>query len=48
MNSARPSRGIWVRALAATAALGALVAVFLAYLDPHLAVDVASRLWSCF
>lgn len=48
MNSPRLHRGRWVRALAATAALGVLVAVFLAYLDPHLAVDVANRLWSCF
>ena len=26
----------------------ALSAVFLAYLNPHLAVDLASRVWSCF
>jgi hypothetical protein len=31
----------------AAAAL-ALGAVFLAYLDPHLAVDLANRVWSCF
>ncbi|WP_425258125.1 hypothetical protein ACPOLB_21705 [Rubrivivax sp. RP6-9] len=35
-------------ALAWTAAAAALAAVFLAYLDPHLAVDLASRVWSCF
>jgi hypothetical protein len=26
----------------------ALAAVFAAYLSPHLAVDLASRLWACF
>ena len=26
----------------------ALGAVFIAYLDPHLAVDLANRAWSCF
>ncbi len=29
-------------------ALGALAAVFVAYLDPHLARDLVDRLWSCF
>jgi hypothetical protein len=29
-------------------AAAALAAVFLAYLSPHLAVDLAGRLWSCF
>ena len=48
MNSPRLPRGLWVRALAASTVLGVLVVVFLAYLDPHLAVDVANRLWSCF
>ena len=31
-----------------SAAAVALVAVFAAYLDPHLAADVASRIWACF
>jgi hypothetical protein len=26
----------------------ALAGVFAAYLDPHLAVDLANRFWSCF
>jgi len=26
----------------------ALAAVFAAYLNPHLAVDLASRFWACF
>lgn len=34
--------------LAFVAATLILSAVFLAYLDPHLAVDLANRLWSCF
>lgn len=34
-------------ALGAAAAL-LLGAVFLAYLDPHLAVDLANRVWACF
>jgi hypothetical protein len=30
------------------AALVALAAVFAAYLNPHLAADLANRLWACF
>jgi hypothetical protein len=30
------------------AALAALAAVFVAYLNPHLAVDLANRVWACF
>jgi hypothetical protein len=26
----------------------ALAAVFVAYLNPHLVVDLASRVWACF
>lgn len=26
----------------------ALLLVFLAYLDPHLAVDLANAVWACF
>ena len=25
-----------------------LAAVFLAYLSPHMAVDIANRVWACF
>lgn len=32
----------------AVAALLALGAVFAAYLNPHLAVDLANRVWACF
>ena len=34
--------------LAWAAALVALAAVFAAYLDPHVVVDLANRVWSCF
>ncbi len=30
------------------AALAALAAVFAAYLNPHLMVDLANRVWACF
>ena len=29
-------------------AAAALAAVFAAYLNPHFAVDLANRVWSCF
>lgn len=31
-----------------TAALAALAATALAYLNPHLMVDLAARVWACF
>lgn len=36
------------RTLAWGAALAVLSAVFLAYLQPALVVDLANRVWSCF
>jgi hypothetical protein len=36
------------RALAAVGVGLALAAVFLAYMNPHLARDLASRVWACF
>jgi hypothetical protein len=36
------------RTLAAVAVAAALAAVFAAYQSPHLAVDLASRVWACF
>lgn len=37
------------RVLAWALALAALAAVFMAYLNPHLAVDLANRAWAaCF
>ena len=39
---------MWRRALGWSVALLALAAVFLAYLNPHLARDLAGRLWACF
>ena len=38
----------WVRAGVWGVALAALAAVFAAYLNPHLAVDIANTVWSCF
>lgn len=38
---------VW-RALAWIAAAAVLAAVFLAYLDPALAFDLATRAWACF
>ncbi len=37
-----------LRAAAWAGALAALAAVFSAYLNPHLMVDLASRVWACF
>lgn len=38
------ARSAWLWALV----LLALGAVFAAYLNPHLALDLATRVWSCF
>jgi len=37
-----------LRGWAWPAALLALALVFAAYLNPHLAVDLANRVWACF
>lgn len=39
-------RTLRVATLAAVALV--LAAVFAAYLDPHLALDLANRVWACF
>ena len=36
------------RLLAWTAAAAALALVFALYLNPHLVVDLATRVWACF
>lgn len=36
------------KVLALAAAALVLAAVFMAYLNPHLAVDLANRFWACF
>ena len=36
------------RVLAWLAAAAVLAAVFTLYLSPHLAVDLANRVWACF
>jgi len=38
----------WQRPLLWTAVAAVLCAVFAAYLNPHLAVELATRVWSCF
>ena len=38
----------WRRVAAWSAATVALAAVFVSYLNPHLAVDLANRVWACF
>ncbi len=38
----------WRRAAIGLAAVAALLGAFAAYLNPHLVVDLASRLWACF
>ena len=40
--------GLWRRLTAWLAAALALGAVFAAYLNPHLVVDLANRVWACF
>jgi hypothetical protein len=39
---------MWRRLLVWAVLLGTLLLVFLAYLSPHLARDLADRLWACF
>lgn len=36
------------RLLVWSAAVAALAAVFASYLQPHLVVDLANRVWACF
>lgn len=38
----------WRRAALAAGVAAALAAVFAAYLQPGLMLDLANRLWSCF
>lgn len=46
--SVTPARRRWIRPLAWGLAAAAQGAVFTAYLDPHLMVDLANRVWACF
>ncbi len=41
-------RPAWIKAAAWAAAAAALTGVFAAYLNPHLVVDLANRVWACF
>jgi hypothetical protein len=38
----------WLRAAGLVVALASLAAVFAAYLNPHVVVDLANRVWACF
>ena len=38
----------WPRLLLWVSVCIALAAVFMAYLSPHLALDIANRVWACF
>lgn len=44
----KPATPRLARALAFSAGALALAAVFMAYLDPHLMRELASRAWACF
>jgi hypothetical protein len=37
-----------LKAAGGAAAVAALLLVFLAYRDPHTALDLANRVWACF
>lgn len=41
-------RSAWRKAVGGLLAAVALAAVFAAYLNPHLVVDLANRVWACF
>ena len=38
----------WRKAASWAAAAITLAAVFASYLNPHLALDIANRIWACF
>lgn len=38
----------WPRWLLWVSVATVLAAVFMAYLSPHLALDIANRVWACF
>jgi hypothetical protein len=38
----------WAQPLVVAAVAIALALTFAAYLNPHLAVDLANRIWACF
>lgn len=43
-----PHRRRWLAVLVWAAVAAALLLVAQAYLSPHLVVDLANRVWSCF
>ena len=46
MRAVTLARWRWLAVVAVVAA--ALAGVFAAYLNPHLVVDLANRVWACF
>lgn len=46
--STPPQRRRWPALLVWAVVVGALLLVAQAYLSPHLVVDLANRVWSCF
>ena len=48
MSTPRRSLAPWRRAALGASVALALAAVFAAYLQPGLMLDLANRLWSCF
>jgi hypothetical protein len=47
LGADRPA-GVGRRVAAWAVAAVALAAVFASYLNPHLALDIANRIWACF
>jgi hypothetical protein len=47
LGADRPS-GATRRVAAWVAAVVVLAAVFASYLNPHMALDIANRVWACF
>ncbi len=41
-------KALWIRLGLWALALSVLAGVFISYLQPHLAVDLANRVWACF
>jgi hypothetical protein len=47
LGAGRPAGTGW-RLVGWTVAAAVLAAVFASYLNPHLALDIANRVWACF
>jgi len=47
LGTDRPARA-WPRVMGVAAAVVVLGAVFASYLNPHFALELATRVWACF